>query len=333
MNSTVPTNATFSINTTITGFGNKGLTEWETYQIFAAALAAISLYIAVAQVMYCFIIVRQRRKRKIESKRGHGSTSEPRDLFVNTLNTLVVIAAVFAFMRCGFDFCWVMERFTDLTCEFSIKFKKTCYAISMLCVYLVLWLRQRIFYRNPHLEHLSTRTVRFISWSLSVLLVTGILFLGIFYLTTAIYVGTPNGCAVVKNPITVVRWYLLMFLMVPFQVCLLALYSYPLIKHMLVCDAIAGNADHVIPLIRRAAVAAGFCALTDISFAVIFLVYEQEEITLTTFLYDVNVVINVLGLILSFQNWQVRLVPWRMGFGSKRRVTEVHVNPAPSETI
>nr|XP_039263092.1 uncharacterized protein LOC120339090 [Styela clava] len=291
------------------------LADWRTYQILTSLTAFLSLYIAVTQISYCFLVLPKKtnaKRSKFDEVQTSHSRPGPQGQFFCTLNVMVTVAAVFAFMRCGFDFCWVMERFTDLACELSIKFKKSCYAVSMLFIYLSLWLRQRVFYQHPLLHHLSSRAVRFISWSVSVLLVTGIVFLGVFYMVTATYVGTPRGCTVVKNPLTIVRWYLLVFILVPFQISLLALYSYPLIKHRLVAMGPTGKANHVIPMIRRAALAAAFCSVSDIAFATVFLVYESDVMTLTTYLYDINIVINLLGLIFSFQNWQTRLMPWRI---------------------
>ncbi|XP_077966340.1 uncharacterized protein LOC144419946 [Styela clava] len=235
---------------------------------------------------------------------------------------MMALAAISGLLRSGFDFFWVLKRFKDFSCQFSSKFKIAAYALFLLIVYLILWLRQRIFYQHPQLKHLSSRTIKILSWTMSIVLVIGVFFTGVLYLVTAIYIGTPIGCQVVKNSWTSIRYYVLIIVTVFFQVCLLGLYSYPLIQHKRTSRSISQKKNLVIPLIRRAEIAAGCCVATDVAIALIFLrpIWNGQVVTLSTLLYDVNNIVNLIAAIFAFPNWRNRLMPWKIGEEEKARL-------------
>ncbi|XP_039252316.2 uncharacterized protein LOC120329660 [Styela clava] len=300
---------------------NYGL-EWLICAGLSAPLGLFSLYVAITQVAYC-ALKSGKTKKSSEKRRSsstgsnsHSGKANVQDKHAFILNAMCAIGAICAFLRAGVDFRLIFGNNTDLGCDLSIKFKLAAYALSLIAVYLVLWLRQRTFYQHPRLKHLSSKLIRVISWTMCILIVTGMGSTAILFFAVGRYVGVPNGCVVQKSKLTSIRWIILIGCTTFFQICLLTLFVYPLVKHNMSVRSGSTGGDKkknpIIPLIQRATITSAICVATDIAFALIILILKREIVTMSTFIYDVNIVINAMCMIFSFPDWKVRLMPWRV---------------------
>ncbi|XP_039252429.2 uncharacterized protein LOC120329716 [Styela clava] len=326
--------------------------EWLICAGLSAPLGLFSLYVAIMQVAYC--VLKSGMTKKSAGKRrssntgsnSHSCKANVKDRHAFILNTMCAIGAICAFLRAGVDFRLIFGNNTDLGCDLSIKFKLAAYALSLMAVYLVLWLRQRTFYQHPRLKHLSSKLVRVISWTMCILIVTGTVSTAILFFSVGRYVGVPDGCVVKKSEVTSIRWIILIGCTTFFQICLLTLFVYPLVKHNMSVrsGSTCGNNKNnpIIPLIRRATITSAICVTTDIAFALIILILNREIVTMSTFIYDVNIVINTMLIIFSFPDWKIRLMPWRVNSNeeqptelstdatSRTRISETNVISANS---
>lgn len=280
---------------------------------FSVPLAIGALYLCLTQILFCIYKAGCRMKVKGNgTKHPHPKNSQNKHAFV--LNCMSAFAATCAFLRAGVDFRLTYGKYNDFGCDLSIKFKLVNYVFSLLSIYLVLWLRQRIFYEHPRLKHLSSKLIRFVSWSMSVVIVAGVIVTSVFFFGVGRYLGTPYGCVPQKGPFTTIRWIILIGCTTMFQICLLTLFIYPLVKHRsnVKTGAGTGKKNIIIPLIRRAAITSFLCVASDIGFALLILLMKRKIVTMSTFVYDVNIVFNAVCMVLSFPDWRVRLMPWKI---------------------
>nr|XP_039263114.1 uncharacterized protein LOC120339108 [Styela clava] len=295
-------------------------TEWWVCAGLSIPLGIFSLYIAVAQIAYC-VLERTGRSQNDAQTRNSESRNTVNTKYAFSLNILCATGAVGAFMRAGIDLRFTLGRNTDLGCEASIKYKIFGYSISIFSVYSVLWLRQRIFYQNSQFIHLSSKFIKFASWSMSVVIVLGVSSTTILFAVDGRYIGVPGGCILQNTKLATFRWVILIAWTTFFQVCLLSLFVYPLLKHRRTRAIKPGDGkkNRILSLLKRATCTASICIASDIGFALIILFTRKDTVTTTTYLYDVNIVINTMCMIFSFPNWRTRLMPWHLKRATKNQ--------------
>lgn len=298
------------------------LLEWIICDSLAAPLALLLLYITFAQIAHLIIqdihLSRKRnRKPSTRSSRGSNKSHEAKTEEDNStfINLVFLFASVCAFLRVGIDLRLIFGRENDFGCDLSLKFKILTYAVSIMAVHFTLWLRQRIFYKDVRLKHLSTRLVRTISWTMGVvLIITGTLII-VSFLIGVRYTGSPSGCVVTRiNIFADLRWIFVGVGTLFFQICFLGLFIYPLVRHhrntKLLTGDIAGN-NPIMELIRRVTFLTSIAVISGVLIVVIAAMLPDVE-SIDLLLYDIDNVVNIVCLLLSFSNWRERMMPWRI---------------------
>lgn len=294
--------------------------EWIFCEALTIPFALLALYLTITQIFFSIrkqkaIMPGRRISSSSTSASNRQSSANASQQHVLVLNLLLIFSSFCALCRAGIDFRLAYGRFNDFGCDLAIKFKLAFYALGIIASYMVLWLRQRIFYQNPRLVHLSSRFVRFLSWSMSIFIIVGLSSTAVLFFAVGKYLGTPQGCVVQESFVTKIRWYILIISTTFFQIALMSLFIYPLIKHHLSLKSIkisSNQKNPIIPMIKRSTIMAALCIGTDLFSAFIVVIRKQEVVTMSTFLYDVNIVMNVFFVILSFPDWKLRIMPWNM---------------------
>lgn len=280
--------------------------EWIVTESLTVPLAVLALYLAITQIAYCVI---ERRNAASTEEPGRNKNKKAKRAVI--LNVMLAFAAVFAFLRVGIDLRLPLGRFNDYGCDVGIKFKLFNYVISINLLYLLLWLRQRIFYSHPTMKFLNTRLIRFFGWSTAAIILLGLISTSTIFLVAGKYVGTQWGCVIHDSPLIKIRWMIMISCTIVSQLLLLSLFVYPLVKHRLRSSVSRGSSTHsdsIIQLIKRATVTTAICIATDLGFALVIFKFAHKIMTMTTFLYDVNILVNVICVICSFPNWRVRML-------------------------
>lgn len=289
--------------------------EYWIYTSLSIPLSVIAIYVWSSQVWYA---VKTPDTKRFKARR---------------LNYLNVLSATCAFLRAAVDFRLTVGVYSDIGCDLAIKFKLTNSVLTTLTVYTVLWLRQRAFYQHDTLKHLSSKIIRTISWSMSIVLFVGLTTTSALFFAVGKYVGNREQCTIYgEGPFYTVRWILMIGCTTSFQISLLALFVYPLVKHKVKTPQ-NRREDRIIPVVKRATVISVLCILADVLCGLIVLILDKAVVNMSTFIYDVHGVFTVVYIILSFPNYKVRLIPWRLGRSNRNETFSTGSTDTPGRVI
>ena len=124
---------------------------------------------------------------------------------------------------------------SDDKCKVTVSISFVFYSLALYPVYIFLWFRQSIFYASPVLASVLNPVVTFFSWMILVGMVAGGGVLTVFFLLPEItgwnYSASESGCRDVSDgsDLEAIPTAFLGFTIF-IQVCLLALFVYPLIS-------------------------------------------------------------------------------------------------------
>lgn len=285
----------------------------------SVSIALLCLYLTVSQIWFLINKHRQMRYHVAGNCASRSRSTEINDRKATIITIMCIVAAFTAFLKVGLNFRYLLGRHSDSGCQFALKTNESTYWVSTTCVYLTLWMRQRVFYHDPRLKHLSTKFIRGLSWSSAIIFVLAAYGSLALFLFGVEYVGTPYGCIPVEGTIANVRWIVLI-VQISFQVIFLGLFIYPLLKHQQ--DMSRANIEQgnpVINLVKRVTIMAVICVVAYLisAIAAYFLQYDTRRLLLSNF----NIIINITTSILTFKDWKMRVMPWRMKQENKEMTT------------
>ena len=82
------------------------------------------------------------------------------------------------------------------------------------------------------------------------------------------------------------------------------------------------NGSAIIKLIRRSFVLAGLCIFSDVAIALLITTIHKdfpEAIFAPLAMYDLNLIVNLVCILLTFRNWKEMLFPWIYEYGCKEK--------------
>nr|CAB3263072.1 uncharacterized protein LOC100187425 [Phallusia mammillata] len=285
---TLKDNATWNTTALFTGYTEYASRPMEETMI--VILIIISAYFSIVAICYQF---------------KHGQAN------VKWTNRLCTICAVMLLTQS----CWfvieVMNRnnVTDATCKAYVAVSLILLTFNKSFVYLVLWIRQYTFFKNPRLAQNASRTLFVISY----ITLAGILILPLctlsFHLAMTSY-ATPVGCVSkyegaavalrLANPVT----YMLFALC---QVVLLGLVLHPIVGHLRRNN---GDGSKIQQVVMRLCACTVICVTTDIGFLVfVSMIPKWASNSFLPVVYSFNAVINTAALYVSFTDAMERFVP------------------------
>jgi len=134
-----------------------------------------------------------------------------------------------------------------------------------------------------------------------IVIVVGCVFSGIAFTVPENYTFSNRGCVSrPKNTFTVWPVYLGAVIVLLGQASMLCLFIYPLRSH-----ATTNTAGRIVKMMKRSAVFAGVCVISDL-LAMITLAFAVPEKTtrhVTSTVYDINMLVNLLSIFMSFETW------------------------------
>ena len=268
---------------------------------------------------------------------GQSFRTEKHGRYAIAMRCECIVASLFLFGRL---ICEEYELLTQYLgadydyCDVILKLKVAMGSVAMTGVYLFLWTRQRLFYSEPAMHHLSPQLMKAMSWISLLLLVVGQIVVTTLFLVTRFYKLTHLGCSKYMSTIPdEVPWILVGTLTVCGQLILCFLFVFPLIKQK---SAVASEQkvgfQKLLRVIKRVAIITSVCIATDLfSFLLILFARDNNNIVVTL-AYDISLVSNVICMVASYSDWKLRLFALICCYRNTERPSSAVINYSKSET-
>ncbi|XP_078491754.1 uncharacterized protein LOC144747570 [Ciona intestinalis] len=226
------------------------------------------------------------------------------DANAGAVYTSLLCAFVFSYLRTISDQAAFNVGYGDVTsraCEVSMDVSVTGYSLTIIGVYTFLWLKQRSLYHHPAISFLCNPALKVVSWCSILIVWVGWVAAAFVYLLSDNYNSSHKGCITKpRNEYKVWPIYMSNGIIIVGQSLMLFLFIYPLRQ-----SRSSANTDRISAIVKRSAIFAGICVLSDLISMIIlaFLVPATTTRHVTITVYDVNLFINLLSLLLSFESW------------------------------
>ena len=199
-------------------------------------------------------------------------------------------------------------------CSIYHRIKIVVFAASVFCVYFALWFRIfTVFYRNKVMKKNISKALQYVNLSALPFLFLMVGSNLVSFLSAPAYTSAGCGCkAVQSKENNLIKWAILVICTTVFQVILLFSFIYPL--HMHRKKMLSRGFDHkaIIPVVKRAAVVAVVCVISDLINFAFAILYKGSTVYLNHIAFSLNLLVNLVGTILSFANWKEKLLPFRI---------------------
>ena len=295
---------------------------WISDLVFSYVFLIVSLYLLVALVYHHIKVEKPMKAKFLQLKLG-------KKYRVLSKYTCILIG-IFPTIRC---LCDIGMRSVEWNVAFSNKPVQPTNSAEIACnvlpqvsaaavsfgyffVYVVLWLRQKMFYIHPTLKILYNNKLKVFSFS--ILLCYLLLAISFFttHLVIAQYALNKAGfCLLEVDTKTAmsyfqltVAWNILSILM---QILLLGLFIYALLKQSSWNKNKEGKQNHrMLQVVKNAVILASVSLVTDILTVISLNLLFDEDKNNPSFMYNVNLVIDHLVTIGCFGFWRKLLWPW-----------------------
>ncbi|XP_076823931.1 uncharacterized protein LOC143469991 [Clavelina lepadiformis] len=199
-------------------------------------------------------------------------------------------------------------------CDVFNRMKTVLYSISLFLNYFTLWFRVHfLIYSQPIFKKKIAKPVLYINYFTIILLVvlapmTCVVFNLVPKLRTIPSVGCMSSGRNKEYSIVFIGLVVCTFI---FNVSLLFCFIYPLHLHK---HRMAGHGIDVVSIrraIKRAAVIAAICMVTDIATVVVVLMYRNPTTYIIFIVYNADVMVNTIAVISSSADWKDKFFPWK----------------------
>ncbi|XP_076825071.1 uncharacterized protein LOC143470691 [Clavelina lepadiformis] len=228
------------------------------------------------------------------------------------INFLTFLAAFFPLIYAASELPLIVPQ-KEPFCANYHKIKIVSFTMAIFLDYFTLWYRvYSVFYSHPVIKTIIAKKARYLNYiSLIILFIIVPMNCIIFLLsptlvTTSVGCFSPEGTGQQK-----IRWVVLAASTLTLQILLLISFIYPLRIHERKMADRGFDVKFTTSVIKRAAITAGVCVLSDIlnSFFAIF--YKHHTTYVNYVIYTSDLLINLIAVIMSDRNWKNKLFPWR----------------------
>ena len=255
--------------------------------------------------------------------------------------TLCVFVAVLAFVRSltTFDFLGLnyyssihgnfsenQRTNADTICSALIPVSDMALTIGTCLVYVCLWLRQRIFYILPHLKALSNKCVKIFS---TTILVVWFLYFAIVITCYFVFVRYKfsfyHRCEPVDKDANdaflyiMLSWVIMTVLM---EISLLGLFIYPLLNRERWRKKNIKKSNSTSILLMRVKKATALTLITALSDIVAFVLSFVVEDGITSAVFNLNMLVNLLAAIGCFDHWRSLVCPCKAAQSKSNSITD-----------
>lgn len=272
-------------------------------RIIALVLAVISLYILLALLYH-------------SCKNGlcqNGSTARKLCLLIATSSLLVCVDKLAEL--------WV----NVISCQAYHILSTAVYAVGLGFVYTTLWIRQRRLYSDKMLKQTVNKLSRLASAVCIVIIYFLLISVFVSFAMVLKFEGSYSPCHIKRYNLAMLLPLLLFVIFSCFslQLVLYILILYPLrrgkkIRAILCCS---NSDDEVYLMLKRLAMCACACVLSTVFLCVAILLDTLEIICIYWGnLLALDLIISSLSTVVSFKDWDERLIPFFRRFKKKRHL-------------
>ena len=198
-------------------------------------------------------------------------------------------------------------------CGVYHRIKILSFAVAVFCAYFALWFRVfTVFYRNKVMKKNMSKVMQYVNISALPLLCLMVASNLVSFLSAPPYEYAGCGCkAVQSTENNAIKWAILVICTTVFQSILLFSFTYPLYLHRK--KMLSRGCDHgtIIPIVKRAAVVACVCVVSDLLNFAFAAIYKGPTVYPNHIVFACNLLVNVIGTIMSFANWREKLLPFK----------------------
>jgi len=270
--------------------------EWilaETFNVLAITLVS---WLAFSLIVYGKQTGKWRKENRLN----------PTKVDAGIVYTLAVFATICCFLRLATNQAVFNFGYTDrssLPCEVGTAISFVWYTLFIIGVYMFLWFRQHSLYRHPSMEEVKKRWLERLGFMNLILIFVGAFFILACLLVTFRYIPTGKGCFKTARFGQLPKWpyYLIISFQEFNQAALLFQFLYPLFLNLS-----GRNTDRVIKIMKRSAISAGICSLSDVvsMLIVVFVVSDKHMSSTAITAYDINMIVNTASVFFSFESWR-----------------------------
>lgn len=279
-------------------------------QVFSSVVGVLAVF-TVVTLTHHFL---QERKalalKKVGSSLGRNSVQYGEKLFISMISFLTINAGLAIAVRCGIDLVVLDKSFRNRQYVVLTNIEIILNIASLSSIYMVLWIRQWMFYNHPATKGLRLEKLRVVCWLLVVVMViTGILNAIGFMSQRNLDFNEKQGCFVkIESHWNIIKFYSLAACELLYQIVLLGLFADPLIRHARSNTAkLSSKKKLMFRVLLRVFVAALICCVTDLLAAVISVIMESRYPESSFLIYNINLFINYACLLYTFGDWRKRL--------------------------
>ena len=284
----------------------------------------VSLYLCLAFWRYFKSQQRCVRSESIKECQRHAPTQA---LLLRRFSVAAGIILLLTTLS-GVALLVAFQFFPSLTfCSWMSKTHYVLRTVTEILFNTILWLRQKIFYQHPAMSHLTTKLTSSVSWIFYVLMICSA-GLSLFVFMFGYFPVLEEKCLMHKQfeifRVTETLFFAIMVaLIVLYRVLFLGLLLYPLIKHR--SNLSKSNIGEkpvrdMMKVIQRVLFADVLCIALFIIVAVLTsTLLAKESVVLLIILWESELVLGFIFIMLSFVDWKKRLLIWHAKRGSPFR--------------
>ncbi|CAK8682773.1 unnamed protein product [Clavelina lepadiformis] len=307
------------IEVTTQTVGNQSFSNATTYpadDFDSNKLKTASLIVTfVALAFVCYIIIAISYfgfTKKLMIGCGGSHSWEQKNRAQSVVNLMILVAAVSVLVYDGIEIPLIVPQVQPF-CAVYQRIKIVSFGMTFASVYFALWFRvYTAFYSNSILKKITSRVPKIINGLTLAFLALIVVSNFVLFFTTATYATTPKGCSPVQNKENnKIKWAVLVLCTTAFQVMLLYSFIYPLRVQQQKRLARGFDPKSTMPILKRAAITAVVCVLSDILNSVFAILYKNPTVYINHIVFSCNLLINLVAVVLSAANWREKIVPCR----------------------
>ena len=298
---------------------------WLIDFIVAAVVLVVSFYLIVT-LTYHWLKCRRENHRAHRSREHQLSNITKKICIAVAIMTflyqILSIGYLLLEMRVTGQNLEVFLETLTLLCKILPRARVSVLIIATALIYLFLWERQRVFYINPSLKTLNSKSVRATSYLVLTFWIIYFIPVVIVYCVMVQYeLQHPEGCRATRNSLLryrniIVSWHCLSVLM---QIALLGLFINPMFNRLLILNqnkrkktgSVRKNSvSRLMSRIRRAVILTFVCLISDILSGISVILLFRLNTNNFSFPYNINLIVNLLAVIGCFDNWKSIMWPW-----------------------
>ena len=299
--------------------------EWILAEAFNVLAATLVSWVTFSLIVYGKQTGKWRKENRLN----------PTKVDAGVVYTLAILTTICSFLRLVTNQAVFNFGYTDrspLQCEVGTVISTIFYALTIDGAYMFLWFRQRSLHRHPSMEELKKRWLRILGCMALIFILLGTLSILACMLITTHFIHTGKGCFKVSRfgQLTLWPYYVIILFQTFGQASMLFLFLYPICLNLA-----SNNADRVIKIMKRSAIFAGICVLSDVisMVIVVFVASDATFLSTTLTVYDINMMVNTSSVFFSFESWRKIFVAPFVSYLSSQARMHAQQNSASTATM